>query len=197
MNPTIILTIILVLVVLTLVSAMIAGDVFLARIAFNSDAMSCESFIGDVNVQATTTAAATATNVFTAPINKSVRRGTCAELDNVQLGFARFRLVIFWIMFTALSAGLVYVGVDSMSFGTGGIILFSLCLILWIFMLVGGIYLSKFAFESSSNKCNNTSVYCYDLNDAEIFFTKVTSIFCFPMTFAVLGTLVYLMYKSI
>jgi hypothetical protein len=197
MNPNTILAIILVLVVLTLFSAMIAGDVFLARIAFNSDSMSCESFIGDVNDQATKTAAATATNVFTAPINKSVRRGTCAELDNVQLGFARFRLVIFWIMFIALSAGLVYVGVGSMSFGTGGIILISLCLILWIFMLVGGIYLSKFAFESSSNKCNNTSVYCYDLNDAEIFFTKVTSIFCFPMTFAVLGTLVYLMYKSI
>jgi hypothetical protein len=214
-----ILAIVVVLILLTLFSCMIAGDVFIAKIAFNSRPMNCETFIVDTqlsrslftdviaNVTAPLTIAATApltiaataplTIAATAPLTIGVNHSTCAELDNVQLGFARFRIVIFWIMFAVLTILGVYLGIGSIAFGTIGIILLCVGIILWVFMLVGGIFLSQFVFEASEKKCNNSTNYCYNLNDSQIFFAKLTSVLCFPLTFAVIGFCVAVLYKSV
>jgi hypothetical protein len=71
---------------------------------------------------------------------------------------------------------------------------------LWIFMLVGGIYLSKFAFESIQKNCNNPSNmsnYCYNLTKPQLFFAKLTAVLCFPMTFATIIVMAFVVIKSI
>jgi hypothetical protein len=196
MNPNYILASLLVLILLAFFASMIAGDVFLSKIAFNLLPMNCENFTGEtINTGAalasgtTTTAAA----VFAAK-NKYK---SCAELDNVQVGFAKFRIVMYWIMFIVLTILGSYFGINILNFGTIGMVILGLGIILWIFMLVGGVFLSQFSFEASEKKCNNNTNYCYDLNDAQIFFARLTSIMCFPMTFALMGICIGLLYRSV
>jgi len=199
MNPNYIITVIIILVAIAFFSCMIVGDVFLAKIAFNSEPMNCDTFVGEATtVPGTTVPGTTVPGTTVAPAAVAgVRHGTCAPLDNVEIGFAKFRIVLFWIMFIVSTGLSAFFGIGLLSLGTGGIIIIALGVILWIFMLVGGIYLSKFAIESSEKKCNNKVNYCYDLTDAQVFFARVTSVFCFPMTFATMGLFAFLAYRSL
>jgi hypothetical protein len=204
MNPNYILALLLVLILLTFFSCMIAGDVFLSKIAFNSVPMNCENFTGDTNntgaANSVTTAAALASGTTTtaaAVLTAKNKYNSCAELDNVQVGFAKFRIVMYWIMFIVLTILGSYFGINILKFGTVGMVILGLGIILWIFMLVGGVFLSQFAFEASEKKCNNNTNYCYNLNDAQIFFARLTSVMCFPMTFALMGICIGLLYRSV
>ena len=69
--------------------------------------------------------------------------------------------------------------------------------VVWLFALVGGIFLSQFVFQASAKNCNNSSRYCYDLNNAQIVFARMASIFSFITTFAVSGLIVVALFKSV
>ena len=209
MNPNHILAIVLILILSTLFSCLIAGDVFLSKIAFSASPLICDSF-DNANTSPSETTLPSATtlstiitqstismpsvpsvttlqlhlqnNPFTVPNN------ACINLSSTEIGFAKFRLIMFWIMFAVLTV-LLGIAIVAIAYANiiASIILGTLGISLWVFMLVGGIYLSKFAFESTQKNCNNPSNmtnYCYNLTNPQIFFAKLTSVLCFPMTFA-------------
>jgi hypothetical protein len=187
---------------------MIAGDVFVSKIAFNTSAMDCDSF-QDTSITTpapTLSSAPTGTLVPTgtvvptgtsAPMKTLVRNNTCIDLDTTQMGFAKFRIAMYWITFILLTGLCGYGGVALASYGWLGMLFIFLGLVLWIFLFVGGIFLSQFVFQASMKNCNNSSRYCYDLNNAKIFFAKITSIFSFISTFAITGLIVFALFKSV
>ena len=207
MNPNHILAIVSILILLTLFSCLIAGDVFLSKIAFSASPLICDSFDNATTLPSVTTLPSAnikqsinttlqlQNNLFTVP------NDTCISLSSTEIGFAKFRLIMFWIMFAVLTVllGIAIVAIASANI-TATIIVGILGVSLWIFMLVGGIYLSKFAFESIQKNCNNPSNmsnYCYNLTKPQLFFAKLTAVLCFPMTFATIIVMAFVVIKSI
>lgn len=219
MSPNTLLAILVVLGVLALFSCMIVGDVFISKIAFNTSSEECESFadlpsettlaptvavstiassISEPTIASATVANATSTPsaTTTATAIPSVLNSHCANLDTVQLGFAKFRIIIFWIMFIILT-GVAGFYAKSLIIGPIGIAITALGFIFWVFLFVGTIFLSQFIFQSSEKSCNNKSYYCYDFNDAKIFFSRITSIISFMSTFIITFFIVFTLYKTI
>jgi hypothetical protein len=173
---------------------MIAGDAFISKIAFNTFAMNCDSFDEITTIPATTITSATTTM---APTKKLIRNNTCIDLNTTQMGFARFRIAMYWIIFILLTGLCGYGSIALASYGWLGMLFIFIGLVLWIFLFVGGIFLSQFVFQASTKNCNNSNYYCYDLNNAQIVFAKMASIFSFITTFAVSGILVMVLFKSV
>jgi len=197
---------------------MIAGDAFISKIAFNTSAMDCDSFEDITTIPAKTTIPLTTTipattipltttilanttsattTMTTIPVQKLVRNNTCADLDATQIGFARFRMVMYWIIFILITFLGVYGGIALASYGWLGIFFVFIGFVVWLFALVGGIFLSQFVFQASSKNCDKSSYYCYDLNKAQIVFARMASIFSFITTFAVSGLIVVALFKSV
>jgi hypothetical protein len=173
-----------IILLLLFFSCMIAGDAFLSKIAFNSTAMNCDSFSNTVE-----------------PMQNLVRNNTCIDLDNTQLGFARFRIVIFWITFVLLTGVIAYILWTKYT-----TILKSRYLLLaliggftfWLLILIGGAFLTQFAFNAVAKNCNNSSKYCYDLeNEHKINIARITSVFCFIFTIATTALLGYASFEYI
>ena len=215
-----ILSVLLVLLVLLFFSCMIVGDAFISKIAFNTSAMDCDSFADITTIPATIPATTTMTTIpatipatttmttipatttmttipATIPVQKLVRNSTCADLDATQIGFARFRMAMYWIIFILLTFLGIYGGIALASYGWLGIFFVFIGFIVWLFALVGGIFLSKFVFQASTKNCNNSSYYCYELNNAEIIFARMASVFCFMTTFVITGLIIMALYKSV
>lgn len=190
MSINFILSVLLVLLVLLFFSCMITGDAFISKIAFNAFPMDCNSFADITTIPVTTT-------MTTIPIQKLVRNSTCTDLDATQIGFARFRMAMYWIIFILLTFLGVYGGIALASYRWLEIFFVFIGFIVWLFGLIGGIFLSQFVFQASTKNCNNSSYYCYYLNNAEIIFARMASVFCFMTTFVITGLIVMALYKSV
>jgi uncharacterized membrane protein len=178
---------------------MIVGDVYISKIAFNSSSINCDSFADVTNPVSTVVPVTTLVPVIVTTLpakGGSIQNNTCIKLDNVQLGFTKFRIVLFWITFIALTIVGGYFGVLSIKLGVPGIILIILGIILWTSILVGGIFLSQFIFESSAKNCNGDNNFCYDLNEAQLFFSKITSVLCFPLTIIFLAACAHIFFYA-
>jgi flagellar basal body-associated protein FliL len=80
------------------------------------------------------------------------------------------------------------------------LIIFIIEILLLVFMVVGGVYLTQFAFQSTQQNCknpSNISKYCYDLSTTELGFAKLTAVLSFPMTIALTLSMAYVIIKSI
>ena len=218
MNPNHILAILSILILLTLFSCLIVGDVFLSKITFSATPLICESFDNTTTSSATTLPTIITQSTNSMPSMPSmpsvtalqlhlqnklftVPNDTCISLSSTEIGFAKFRLIMFWIMFAVLTVllGIAIVAIASANI-TATIIVGILGISMWVFMLVGGIFLSKFAFESTQKNCNNPSNmsnYCYNLTKTQLFFAKLTAVLCFPMTFATIIGMAFVIIKSI
>ena len=230
MNPNHILAVVSILILLTLFSCLIAGDVFLNKIAFSTSALNCDSFTNPEPSPAPTAATPAPTAATPAPtaatpvptaatpvptaathipsstislLNKlfNVPNNACINLTTTEIGFAKFRIVMFWIMFTVLTVllGIAIVTIASSNIITT-ILVGVLGISLWVFMVVGGIYLTQFSFYATPKKCNNPgniSNYCYDISTTQLGFARLTSVLCFPMTIALTLCMAYVIIKSI
>jgi hypothetical protein len=229
MNPNHILAIIAILIVLTLFSCLIAGDVFLNKIAFSVSVMNCDSFMsGSIistpvsNLPAATIAqlaapiaqpdptiaqlaapiaqpAPTIASLGTITNKFNIPNDACINLSTTDIGFAKFRIVMFWIMFLALTILLVFAIMSIGSINIASIVIAILGISLWTFMLVGGIYLTYFTFQATLKKCNsgNSANYCYNLSSIQLIFSRITSVLCFPMTIAFTIAMGYVVMQSI
>jgi hypothetical protein len=145
-----------------------------------------------------TMAATIAATITTLPAqSKTIKNGTCINMDSMQLGFVKFRIAMYWITFIILSGLCGYGSIVLINYGWLGIVFLVIGLSLWIFKLVGGIFLSQFAFEATEKTCNSGKAYCYDLNTSKIVFARMVSVFSFIETFIITGLIVYLLYNSV
>lgn len=155
-----------------------------ADINVNANNVAITTAINSANTAATKATAAGKTYSLPQPIPLQPEKQqpiTCIDLSSMQIGFARFGIVIFWFLFV-ISAVLL-------SYFTYGILI-----PLFICILVGGVYLTKFSFYSTQIYCDNSNNYCYDLTSTQIGFSRLTSILSIPMTVAMIGSLSYLLY---
>jgi len=215
MNPNYIFLVFTVLLLLTFGGCMIAGNVYLSKIAFSTSSMNCDSFsnvISPITTQSTTQALVPTTIQKSNPVITTAHAqglaiaqvptqvpaqvsNVCINLDNVQIGFAQFSIVMFWMEFIVLLVGCTIMVITESDFSNMFKITFlSIPLILSIFILVGGVFLTQFAFNATKKTCNNTSNYCYNLNTTQLGFARLTSIFCYPLTIILIGTILSFMY---
>jgi hypothetical protein len=121
------------------------------------------------------------------PPTRVIDNAFCSNVDKVQIGFARLAIVFFWFEFPVVC-------VMSM------IAIFKLLpimiipvLALLVSILVGGIYLAKFAFFATTKVCSQSIYYCYDIDNTQIGFSRLTSLICWIQSFAVIiGIFIYL-----
>lgn len=104
----------------------------------------------------------------------------CYDLTTTQLGFARFKMVIFWILYIAIAFGATYFIYKLYKYND---ILFaiilSITLIMTVLVLVGGAFMSRYVFNGVNKQCfdPNITKFCHDMNSAEIAFAKIAVVF--------------------
>jgi hypothetical protein len=174
----------------TFFACMITGDVYLTKIAFNSSAMVCESDV--------------ATSAPTGGFNNSIQNilnsllpNVCVKLNSAEIGFIKFRVILYWIVFALLTIAIKLVIFIFFVAPYLALLIVIIGLPLWIFMLVGGIYITYFAFYSTEKQCNNSSYYCYNLSDSGILFSKISAILCYFVTLLTTSFMGYYLYKAI
>lgn len=183
---------IIIILILFFFSCMIAGDVFISKIAFNT--FKCTLSLPDTTT--TTTAVINApTTTAKAPF-ADITYDTCVNLDSTQLNFAQFRIIMLWIILLILIGvmGYVFFKKHYIRYDMGKVI-FAILAILLLFIFVGAIFISQFVFQASKQTCNNSKNYCYDLNTAQIGFARMVSIFSFITTFALTGLIVFAIHR--
>lgn len=199
-----VLLVFLILLTLTLISALLVGDYYLTQISFSSTGLLCENFdntTAPAVMQTTTptilqsTLSATQSQLQPKAV-MAIPNSACIKLDKLQIGFARFKIVLFWVMFVAMVAFLVYA---LMNVGNQNlmIVLSVLGLPLVISILVGGIFLTLFVFNAKFKKCVNDEYYCYDLDETQIGFARLTSIFNWLYTVALSILIVVILAKTL
>ena len=144
--------------------------------------------------QAATTQAAT-TQAATTPKSTS-QYSSCYNLSTTQLGFARFKIIVFWILFVGFTGGAIYSLFRLMHHNQ---ILFKIAiaitLLMSIFIIVGGVFMTQYGFSGENNNCfmpttnpttpqDKTSLYCYNLNDTELGFARIAVVFGWLYSFA-------------
>ena len=167
----------------TFFACMITGDVYLTKITFDSSAMVCESDIGMV-----------------APIQNilaSILPNMCVKLNSAEIGFIKFRVILYWIVFGLLTIAIKFVIFIFFVAPYIALLILLIGLPLWIFMLVGGIYITNFAFYSTEKQCNNSSYYCYNLSGVGLLFAKISAILCYFVTLLTTLFMGYYLYKAI
>jgi hypothetical protein len=134
-------------------------------------------------------AAADAAEFATAAYNKSLginppvmnNYSLCYELTNTQLGFARFKMAVFWILYVIITCVLIYGILKLFKYDYHVIfaIITTFTVILSVFILVGGAFMTKFVFNGDNKSCKNPSKvqYCYNMNDIELVFAKIATVF--------------------
>ena len=86
-----------------LISCLIVGDTYITYMIFNARSYTCEGFTD------TTTAPTTAAPSTTvAPIKQTSQYSSCYDITETQLGFVRFKIVVFWILFLCMTGGAMY-----------------------------------------------------------------------------------------
>ena len=91
----------------------------------------------------------------------------CNGLDETQLGFAKFSIIMFWLEFPLIIMCL---------YKLAPIVLIILGALL-VCILVGGIYLTLFVFNAKKNYCERSYKFCYNLDTTQQNFCKLTSLF--------------------
>ena len=156
---------------------MIVGDVYINKIAFDTESsINCITSTDDIT-----------------KINRAIK------LNDGQVGFARFRVVLNWIVFimlTCLSFLLIKnYKTEISSMGLEIYILYTILLnLLWLFLLVGGIFISKYVFTADTTKCNDSDYYYYNLTDSALNLVKIYSVLSFLITFGIIALIIYLKY---
>jgi hypothetical protein len=121
----------------------------------------------------------------------------CYNLTDTQIGFTKFKIILFWITFAAITLGalvLLYkaIGNNEVLFA----ILASCLIVLSVFILVGGIYTTQYVFYGENKNCIMPSTtatttatatakstsgkaieYCINLNDTKMSFAKMSVVF--------------------
>jgi hypothetical protein len=149
---------------------------------FNSTSYVCEGFADPAPAES--------------PTIPTSSYSVCYPLTTPQIGFARFKAVMFWLLYIIMSGCGVYIVVKTIG---GNPVLLSIAmaitLIMCILLLVGGVFMTQFAFNGSNKTCliptatpnakqEKTDEYCYNLNDAELSFAKMSVVFGWIYTFA-------------
>ena len=164
-------------VFLSFVVVIIFGNIYLTYMVFNSSSYTCENF-------------ANPTIKEKSPVTTAIKPiySVCYNLSSAQIGFAKVITIIFWILFTIFTFSAMYLlysylGDNELIF----IIAISILIVISVFVLVGGIFLTQYVFTGESKNCylpntplqsnNTTSQYCYNMNNIELFFSKIAVIF--------------------
>ena len=118
-------------------------------------------------------------------------------LDENQFGFARFKVIINWMLFILLTCLSIYCIVYIRKRVSKLVYILSIILIsfLWLVFLVGGIFISKYVFTADKKKCNSFDYYNYNLTDSGLDLVKIYSILSFLITFGMIP-LVYIIYNK-
>ena len=211
MDANTILLIIQLLIFFLLISSLIVGDTYLTYMIFNASAYTCESFDNITNIvnntttpAPTTTPAATTIQAATttALLTKSISQySSCYKLSDAQLGFVRFKIIMFWVLFLCVSGALIYrlaklYPQNQILFG----IIIAITLIMSIFIIVGGVFMTQYGFTGGNKTCMmptanasapqiKSSEYCYNLNQTELNFAKIAVVFGWMYSFAAIITI--------
>jgi len=207
MNANTIFLIIQLLIFFLLISCLIVGDTYLTYMIFNSNSYTCEGFsiVPSTTPPSTTppstTAPSTTAPSTTASSTTRSQYSVCYSLSDTQLGFARFKIIMFWILFLCMSVVATYMLVklypkNHIIFG----IIIAITLIMSIIIMVGGVFMTQYGFSGNNKSClmplansaapqTKSNEYCYNLNDAELNFSKIAVIFGWIYTFALIITI--------
>ena len=210
MNANTIFLIIQLLIYFLFISCLLVGDTYLSYMIYNSNALTCEA--PTTTLQPTSTAASTtstaASTTSTAASTTSTAASTtapnstvatynysvCYDLTDAQLGFVRFKIVMFWILCFIMTAGAIYMFSklyhnNEILFG----IIIAITLIMTVFIIVGGVFMTQYAFAGGKKSCNvstgKSNEYCYNLNDTELGFAKMSVVFGWLYSFSAIITI--------
>ena len=195
MNANTIFLIIQLLIYFLFISCLLVGDTYLSYMIYNSNALTCEA--PTTTLQPTSTAVSTITTASTPATIPSVatsQYSVCYNLTDAQLGFVRFKIVMFWILCFIMTAGTIYMFSklyhnNEILFG----IIIAITLIMTVFIIVGGVFMTQYAFAGGKKSCNvstgKSTEYCYNLNDTELGFAKMSVVFGWLYSFSAIITI--------
>ena len=139
--------------------------------------------------------------ITASPTTRTSQYSVCYSLSDTQLGFARFKIVAFWVLFLFMTGAALYVlaklyNKNTIIFG----ILIAITLIMSIFIIVGGVFMTQYGFTGGNKTCLMPTVnaiipqiksteYCYNMNDIELSFTKIAVVFGWLYSFAAIITI--------
>ena len=98
---------------------------------------------------------------------------------------------MFWIFYVFITLGLIYylVKIWSLS-GSILIVLIGIIFIMSIFILVGGIFTTQYLFNGENKTCpisaTQYTLFCYNLNDAQLAFSRISTVFGWIYSFIVI-----------
>jgi len=121
-----------------------------------------------------------------------------SKIKSEEIGFARFRVALNWIVFIMLTyySFLLIIEYKEYKSSKGLYILFTILVnLLWLFLLVGGIFISEYVFKADIKNCNGTNYYYYNLTDSSLNLVKIYSILSFLITFGIIALIIYI-YRS-
>ena len=210
MNANTIFLIIQLLIFCLFISCLIVGDTYLTYMVFNARTYMCEGFNNVPTIvpttaasttTASTTAAATTAATTTLPSLSTSQYSTCYSLSAAQLGFVRFKIVMFWILFVCITGFAIYrisklYSQNQILFS----IIIAITIIMAIFIIVGGVFMTQYGFTGSNKTCQmpNANIsepqikkteYCYNLNSVELDFAKMAVVFGWMYSFAAIITI--------
>ena len=179
---------------LLFVAVIIFGDVYLTYMVFNSSSYTCENFINP-------------TIKGKSPDTTTIKPfySVCYNLSSAQIGFAKFMTIMFWILFTVFTFSAIYLlysylDNNELIF----IIAIAILIVMSVFILVGGIFLSQYVFTGESKNCflpntplqtaNTTIQYCYNMDNIKLSFSKIAVVFNWIYSIAIilgLGAFIY------
>ena len=182
--------VIFVLMILAILSLMIICDIFIKKIAFDTSSLSCKPSIlqpSETTKLLTIKEQPTAQNIT---INSR-----CINLSSNEFFYAKFKVCLNWFYICILILFSILLIIDYKKYKSsiGKYILYTILLnLLLLLLLFGGIFTSKFVFLAEKNVCNDTTYYCYDLNDYSLFFVKIYSILSFLISIGICFGCIYL-----
>lgn len=130
-------------------------------------------------------AAANASSAYDRAIGKKPpvynNYSTCYELTDTQLGFAKFKMVLFWVLYSVITIGIIYLIYRLFKYDYHVLFatIMTLTVILSVFILVGGVFMTRFVFYGGNKSCKDSAgtQFCYNLNDAETVFARLSTLF--------------------
>ena len=188
---------VLIIVVLILFGSMIAGDVFIKFIAFNSKNLQCSSIV-PITTSIETTIPISTKLPYSLPITTQQiilnTLNTCIDISKDEINFAQFRVIVNWMTFIILTLMLFFSIKDYRKYNLySSIFIITLSFLLWLIVFTGGIIMSMFVFNASLNTCNNKDYYCYELSYGSLLFAKMYSVLSFFITFIInIGIIYYI-----
>ncbi len=230
MNANTIFLVIQLLIFFLFISCLLVGDTYLTYMIFNSNSYTCESFVdttASATIPSTTISSTPSTTISsnpsttisntpsttisstpstipsttTLPTNATSPYSVCYNLSATQLGFARFKIVMFWILFLCMFGVSAYMLAklytqNQMLFG----IIIAITLIMSIIIMVGGIFMTQYGFYGNNKKClipvsnptapqTKSTEYCYNLNGTELNFAKIAVVFGWIYSIAAIITI--------